>query len=60
MKTKNIDLSEKNNTICLSEGMLEEMFSDFKNSDMEQFNLPELVTKITGPAAIVIPVAIYA
>ena len=44
----------------LSEAMLGEMFLGFKNSDAEQFNLPELVTKIPRPAAIVIPVAKYA
>lgn len=59
-ENENIDLLRKTTLSVLSEGMLEEMFSDFKNSDMEQFNLPELVTKITGPAAMVIPVAIYA
>lgn len=59
-ENENIDLLRKTTLSVLSEGMLEEMFSDLKNSDMEQFNLPELVTKITGPAAIVIPVAIYA
>ena len=59
-ENENIDLLRKTTLSVLSEGMLEEMLSDFKNSDMEQFNLPELVTKITGPAAIVIPVAIYA
>lgn len=59
-ENENIDLLRKTTLSVLSEGMLEEMFSDFKNNDMEQFNLPELVTKITGPAAIVIPVAIYA
>lgn len=57
---ENIDLLRKTTLSVLSEKMLEEMFSGFKNSDTEQFNLPELVTKITGPAAIVIPVAIYA
>ena len=55
-----IDLLRKTTLSVLSEKMLEEMFSGLKNSDTEQFNLPELVTKIKGPAAIVIPVAIYA
>lgn len=55
-----IDLLRKTTLSVLSEEMLEEMFSGIKNSDTEQFNLPELVTKVTGPAAIVIPVAIYA
>ena len=40
--------------------MITEMFSGFKNDDANQFNLPELRTKINGPAMIVIPVAIYA
>ena len=59
-ENENIDLLRKTTLSVLSEKMLEEMFSGLKNSDTEQFNLPELVTKITGPAAIVIPVAIYA
>lgn len=59
-ENENIDLLRKTTLSILSEEMLEEMFSGFKNSDTEQFNLPELVTKISGPAAIVIPVAIYA
>lgn len=40
--------------------MLAQIFSGFKNEETKQFNLPELVTKIEGPAIIVIPVAIYA
>lgn len=36
------------------------MFAGFKNEDMKQFNLPELKTKITDPAVIVIPIAIFA
>ena len=59
-ENENIDLLRKTTLSVLSEKMLEEMFSGLKNSDTEQFNLPELVTKIKGPAAIVIPVAIYA
>ena len=40
--------------------LLTEMFSGFQNDDTKQFNLPELKTQISGPAVIVIPVAIYA
>lgn len=59
-ESENIDLLRKTSLSVLSETMLEEMFSELKNNNEEQFNLPELVTKIKGPAAIVIPVAIYA
>lgn len=55
-----IDLLRKTSLAILSEGLLTEMFAGFKNDDMKQFKLPELKTKITGPAVIVIPVAIYA
>ncbi|MBS6373840.1 MAG: hypothetical protein KH431_04425 [Erysipelotrichaceae bacterium] len=58
--TENIDLLRKTSLSILSEELLNEMFSGFKTSDMNQFNLPELNTKITGPAVIVIPIAIYA
>ena len=58
--TEEIDLLRKTSLSILSEGLLTEMFAGFKNEDMKQFNLPELKTKITGPAVIVIPVAIYA
>lgn len=57
--TESIDLLRKTSLSILSEELLNEMFSGFKTSDMEQFNLPELKTKIEGPAIIVIPIAIY-
>ena len=41
------------------EDILNEMLSELKTEDMTQFKLPELKTKITGPAVIVIPIAIY-
>ncbi|WP_278478577.1 DUF6414 family protein [Parvimonas micra] len=56
---ENIDLLRKTSLSILSEELLNEMFSAFKTTDMQQFNLPELKTKITGPAVIVIPIAIY-
>ncbi len=55
-----IDLLRKTSLAIVSEGLLGEMFAGFKSNDMEQFNLPELKTKISGPAIIVIPIAIYA
>lgn len=58
--TEEIDLLRKTSLSILSEELLTEMFSGLKNDDMKQFNLPEMKTKITGPAVIVIPVAIYA
>ncbi len=58
--TEEIDLLRKTSLSILSEELLTQMFAGFKNDDMKQFNLPELKTKITGPAVIIIPVAIYA
>lgn len=58
--TENIDLLRKTSLSILKEELLNEMLSEFKTEDMAQFNLPELKTRITGPAAIVIPIAIYA
>lgn len=59
-ETDEIDLLRKTSLSILSEELLSEMFSGLKNEDLQQFNLPELKTKIHGPAVIVIPVAIYA
>ena len=56
-ETENIDLLRKT---TLSIDLLTEPFSEFQNDDTKQFNLPELKTQISGPAVIVIPVAIYA
>ena len=58
--TEEINLLRKTSLAILSEEALTEMFVGFKNEDMKQFNLPELTTKIKGPAIIIIPVAIYA
>lgn len=59
-ESEEIDLLRKTSLSIISESLLEDMFLAFKNEDMKQFNLPELRTKITGPAVIVIPIAIYA
>lgn len=58
-ESEEIDLLRKTSLSIISESLLEDMFLAFKNEDMKQFNLPELRTKITGPAVIVIPIAIY-
>ena len=57
--TENINLLRKTSLSNLSEELLNEMFSGFRATGTQQFNLPELKTKITGPAVIVIPIAIY-
>lgn len=58
--TTNIDLLRKTTLSMLTDDILSEVFAAFKSDDMKQFNLPELITKINGPAMIVIPIAIYA
>ena len=59
-ETENIDLLRKATLSILPIDMMAELFSGFQNEDTKQFNLPELKTQISGPAVIVIPVAIYA
>lgn len=59
-ETENIDLLRKTTLSILPIDLLTELFSGFQNDDTKQFNLPELKTQISGPAVIVIPVAIYA
>lgn len=54
-KTESIDLLRKTTLSILAD-----MFLCLQNEDMKQYNLPELKTEISGPAVIVIPVAIYA
>ena len=58
--SESIDLLRKTTLSILTDEMLADIFSGFENEDMKQFNLPKLVTKIKGPAMIVIPIAIYA
>ena len=55
-----IDLLRKTTLSIFSEAYISEMLSGLKNDDLSQLNLPELKTKITGPAIMVIPIAIYA
>lgn len=58
--TESIDLLRKTSLSILPDKTLTEMFEGFKNENQTDFNLPELITEIGGPAVIVIPVAIYA
>lgn len=58
--SEEIDLLRKTTLSILPESLLNEVFSAFNTEDTNQFNFPTLVTKIAGPALIVIPVAIYA
>ena len=59
-KTESIDLLRKTTLSILPHDLLTDMFLCLQNEDMKQYNLPELKTEISGPAVIVIPVAIYA
>ena len=59
-KTESIDLLRKTTLSIFPHDLLADMFSYLQNEDMKQYNLPELKTEISGPAVIVIPVAIYA
>lgn len=58
--SESIDLLRKTTLSILTDEMLADIFAGFENEDMKQFNFPKLVTKIKGPAMIVIPIAIYA
>ena len=58
--TEEIDLLRKTTLSILPEDQLDQMFSGFNNDETQKFNLPKLITKIAGPALIVIPIAIYA
>lgn len=59
-ESESINLLRKTTLSILPEKMLGELFSGFENNGLRQYNLPELITEIAGPAVIVIPVAIYA
>lgn len=58
--TESIDLLRKTSLSILQEDLLNEALSGLKTEEIKEFNLPELKTKIKGPAVIVIPIAIYA
>lgn len=58
--SESIDLLRKTTLSILSDDILTTLFAAFQDAEFKQFNFPELITKIDGPAVIVIPVAIYA
>lgn len=58
--SESIDLLRKTSLSVISDEMLSQLYSGMKNGSTDQFNLPELKTKIPGPAVIVIPIAIFA
>lgn len=58
--SSSINLLRKTSLSILTDEMLSDFFGAFNGEDMQQFVLPELVTRIDGPAMIVIPIAIYA
>lgn len=58
--SEEIDLLRKTTLSIFSDETLEEVLGGFSNSGITELNLPELVTKIAGPAVIVLPIAIYA
>ena len=55
-----IDLLRKTTLSVLPPSLMTELFTGLQNNEAKQFNFPELKTQISGPAVIVIPVAIYA
>lgn len=55
-----INLFRKTAFNILSAEKLEEVMQNFRKINSLELNLPELRYKIEGPAAIIIPIAIYA
>ena len=55
-----INLLRKTTLNILNQDSLQEFLAVFESEDLKMFNLPKLRTEINGPAAIIIPVAIYA
>lgn len=58
--SESIDLLRKTTLSIFPETALNDVFVGLQNEELKQCNLPELRTKISGPAIIVIPIAIYA
>lgn len=54
-----IDLLRKTTLGILDDSTMEEILSAFKNKDIENYRLPDIKSKIHGPALIIIPIAIY-
>ncbi|OPA77081.1 hypothetical protein BFG05_03955 [Campylobacter pinnipediorum subsp. pinnipediorum] len=56
---ESINLLRKTSLSVLDQEPLNEMLSIMNNEELEQFNLPKVEPFITGPAAIIIPIAMY-
>ena len=62
-KSDSIDLLRKTTLSILPKDILDNIchnICQFKGDEFSQYHFPELITRIAGPAVIVIPVAIYA
>lgn len=59
-ETDGISLLRKTPLDILDANSLNGLIQAFENQDLKQFHLPEVEIQISAPAAIVIPVAIYA
>ena len=57
---ENIDLMRKTALSALPKTILEDFSKSLTSDSLADFNFPELKTQISGPAVIVIPIAIYA
>lgn len=57
---ESINLLRKTTLNILDQQSLDEFLSAFKSDDLAIYNLPGMKTEICGPAAIIIPIAIYA
>lgn len=55
-----IDLLRKTSLSILPESSLDGFAAETESDGLKQLNLPDFITKIAGPAVIVIPIAIYA
>lgn len=57
---EDINLLRKTTLNILGKNSLGDVLSAFNEVGLENYNLPEIRTEIQGPAAIIIPIAIYA
>ena len=57
---ESINLLRKTSLYLLDKKSLDEFLQLFNADELKQFNLPNIKFEISGPSAIVIPVAIYA
>lgn len=57
---ESINLLRKTTLNILNKQTLNELLAAFETDELKEYNLPSIRTEITGPAAIIIPIAIYA